>query len=1161
MMRPNNIRVRLLGVALLTLASATLCHGQLGTGVVAGTITDPSGAVMAGAAVTLVNDATGVEHTAPTNSVGIYRFNFVDVGSYTLRVSAKGFSNYEVVKLVVTVGQTVTNDIRMELAKATTQTITVEAGGVQLVQTSSSEVSGLVDRNTLASLPLEVRDPTAFVNLLPGAIPSAIGNQEFNGSTRGSAVNGARGGTGNFLLDGFDNNDQGQGGRGKNTIGTIPGAVTGVSPDAIQEFRVVTNNFSAQYGRQGGFVADAVMKSGSNQLHGSAFEYNRNQSITANDFFTNRAHGKDSLVRNQFGGSLGGPIRKDKTFIFGTIEIQRLRQSAPFVVASITPAFIDFVRSGQFATFHETDPSGYCNVVLLAPCPGAFSHSRTLGPIASQLLQQFPFPAPTSNFTKTSGGFLFGGLNYPVDLFGDVDIRNRSIFNENRFNVKLDHNISANDRITGSMAFDDFDDTESSLGTDDSPSSGSPYFPSVSPARSQNWGVTYTHIFSPTLLNELKISYLRFNSGFPRVVAPNVPALSTAFDSLSSAGVEIGMSSAVPQDFTDNQFQYQDHVAITHGRHSFKVGAEYRRTRNGSVFAALRDGELSFYDAENLLTDGNFGGDDDTLEGSSNGGFYLAGASVNPVTGQKPEYYRGFRANEAGAYIQDDWKVRPRLTLNIGLRWDYYGPPHNFRPGLDSNYYFGAGIVPLTAPSSATRAPNPFFPVNSLAYAGEATGQFIQRDHDIWNKDTNNFAPRFGFAWDVRGNQKTVVRAGGGVFYDRFWNNLFENIRFNPPFFSFNELGSLINGVPVSPLETPGLYAVPIDTALYTNPAFQALPSARHMDQNMVAPYMEQFFFGVQRQLTGSMVLEVNYIGTLGHKLIGVVDLNTFPGRSLPSSARDPVTGLRFSRTRPNPKLGRDNARGNFYNSNYHGLQVQVTKRMSHGLQFQSNYTYSKALDYMSDAFNNRASAGGAGIRPMDTMNRKLDYGRADFDLRHRFVTSLIYDLPVFQQNRWAGGWSVDSIITVQRGLPFAVIDTGNDYNHDGSLTDRPDFVGPGPIESVINHSKSPADAYFKTDGFVAPILDPNVNLGLWRDGRVGRNVLTGPGLATVDFSLAKKFRIRESSSIQLQFNFFNIFNRANFTLPQGDLSSSQFGRSTATFGPRIGQFAARIDF
>ncbi|MFB3922565.1 MAG: TonB-dependent receptor domain-containing protein [Terriglobia bacterium] len=1131
----------------LGLATTSTLFAQGGKGVVTGTVMDPSGAAIPNAIVTLTNEGTGIVRTAATNTAGLYRFDFADVGSYTLKASAQGFADFEVAGLIVTVGQTVTNDVHMELARGTVQTITVEAGGVQLVQTARSDVSGLVDRNTLSQLPLEVRDPSAFVNLMPGSVPSALGNIEFNGSTRGAAVNGSRGGTGNFIIDGFDNNDQGQGGRSHNTVGTIPGAITGISPDAIQEFRVETNSFTAQYGRQSGFVADAVMKSGTNTLHGSVFEYNRNQSITANDFFSNRNGTKDSLVRNQFGGSLGGPIRKDKTFIFGAVEIQRMRQGAPNVVTSITPQFVDFVRSGGYADFMETDPNGACMQVLGATCPGAFDNSRTLGPIASDLVNKYPYPAPTSNFSNETGGYfpaIFGvPITYPVNVFGDADVRNNTKLNENRFSIKVDHTIGDRDRLTGLMAFDDYDTVDSSLGTD---GLGSPYFPITALSRAQNWGLSYTHTFSPSILNEAKISFLRHNSEFPRDIDPNVPSIIPALD---PTGVGIGMTSGLPQNFTDNQFQYQDHIAITRGKHSFNVGAEYRRTRNGSIFNASEFGFVLPWDIENLLTDGWAAADFENAAFGEPflGSYYLLEASINPQTGEKPEYYRGYRANELGFYVQDDWKVASRLTLNLGLRWDYFGVPHNFRPGLDSNFFFGEATVPID-----TTSDNPFFPRNSVPYAREATAAFQQRDHELWNKDKNNFAPRFGFAWDITGNQKTVLRGGFGVYYDRMWNNLFENIRFNPPLFSFNDVGFLINGVAAGPVVTPDLYSIPIVTSAYNNPAYQPKPSPRHMDQNMVAAYTEQVHMGIQHELGNNMMVEFNYIGTFGHKLTGVVDLNTFPGR---------IAGD-FSSRRPNNTIGSDNARGNYFNSNYHAFQFQLTKRMSRGLQFQSNYTWSKALDYVSDAFNNRAASGNNGISTMDVMNRALDYGRADFDLRHRFVSSVIYDLPFFRSNRWAGGWRIGSIVSIQSGLPFNIYDGNADTNGDGKFIDRPDFTGNGnPDVVAVNHSVSPADGYLRTQYFEDAVMDPKVNDGLWRDGRLGRNTLTGPGYANLDFTVNKAFRLTERASISVQFNFFNIFNRSNFALPENNMASNSFGQSTATFGPRIGQFAARIDF
>jgi hypothetical protein len=355
------------------LAFPLVSYSQKGKGVAQGTATDPSGASVPGAVVTLTNMAIGKSRSAQTDTDGLYQFEFVDVGQYTLRLDAKGFAVYEVVEVEVTVDQTVVVNAKLELAKSTT-TVRVEARGVQLVDTANAEVSGLISRTTIANLPLEIRDATAFVNLQPGAVPGV-----FNGSARGAAVNGMRGGMGNFEVDGADNNDAGQGGASHNTIGTLSGGLVSISPDAVQEFRVVMNNYSAEYGRMAGFVTDTVLKSGSNQLHGSAFEYNRNSATTANDFFSNKAGFHDQLVRNQFGGSLGGPIKKDKVFLYGAVEWQRLRQTVPITVTSVTPQFIEFVQTGQFASFvnENRKPFGLTHPI---DCNNPKNYGCTLGP-------------------------------------------------------------------------------------------------------------------------------------------------------------------------------------------------------------------------------------------------------------------------------------------------------------------------------------------------------------------------------------------------------------------------------------------------------------------------------------------------------------------------------------------------------------------------------------------------------------------------------------------------------------------------------------------------------------------------------------------------------------------------------------------------------------
>lgn len=412
-----------------------------GNAALTGTVTDQTGATVAGATVTATNIATNVADSTQTSGGGLYRFPTLPVGSYKISIQATGFKSANVENVVLTVGQIVTQDVKLEVG-APTESVTVVASGEQLAQSSDSSVSQLLNRSVWENYPLENRDTNEFVNLLPGAVPDG-----FAGSTRGAAVNGARGGMGNFLVEGYDNNDQGQGGRGA----LVSGGITSISPEAIEEYRVITNSYSAQYGKAGGFVSDTVLRSGTNEWHGSLFEYNRVQKLAANDFFSNSADIKDSLVRNQFGGSFGGPIVKDKTFAFGSVEIQRLRQGSPLTAVSTTQQFLDFVQSGGFATFHESDPNGICMQFNGAACPGAFSNSAQLGAIFNSLRSSQPFPLATSGLSNRGASLLTDGLIYPVPVYGNVSVTNSSQTNIGRFTTKVDHQMGETNRFTGTF--------------------------------------------------------------------------------------------------------------------------------------------------------------------------------------------------------------------------------------------------------------------------------------------------------------------------------------------------------------------------------------------------------------------------------------------------------------------------------------------------------------------------------------------------------------------------------------------------------------------------------------------------------------------------------------------------------------------------------------
>ncbi len=1192
---PGTVKqVLLLVVTALCLVPAAWAQG---TGEITGIITEPTGAVIANTEVKLINSATNVVRTTQTTAAGVYRFiNVPVVGLYAVEIAAKGFQPTRVIGIVVTVGTVSTQDIRLKIGPAS-ETVTVPASP-ELAQPTTSALSQLLYRQLWTSLPNLAGDPNAFVELVAGSVPQAQ-----SGQYRSAVVNGARSGAGNFLLDGTSNYEQGEAGAGQ--VGeSVGGSSTAIPPDAIQEVRVVTHGFPAEFGQAGGFIVDTALRSGTNAFHGSLFEYNRVQALAANNFFSNRTEDplnpghtvKDSLVRNQFGGSLGGPVIKNKTFFFVSADIHRLRYSEPVRATAANGAFLDWVNAGGLQRWAESDPFGICMQNLGSACPGAFAHSASLGPLFNSISAISGFPTaniapgpcyPTGNPNDpnlydslanpcagqgvwTSPDFRTRYLTvYPMSPYGDIWMNTPTAENEYRISGKVDHRFSDKDQISAFYLLQDADWANPYLGGQGALSS----FTLRQLGRGQNVGITWNHSFSPTVLHVLKAAYLRHVLNFPSPPGTNgMPSMGTAFDALQTG---IGAYGALPQDFTDNQFQFQEQLSFVHGKHSFKTGWEYRRIRNGSYFVANRYGFYGAYSLEDLLTDLYFDEEvDRALFGEPVLGSATAVLAVDNTTGKSPDFYRGFRANEIAAYFQDDWRITPRLTFNWGIRWEYFGPPHNFKPGTDSNFYFGTNVTPI-----ATTSTNPFFPKNNPFYAGVATATYQIRDHEIWNKDTNNFGFRLGFAWDVLGNQKLVLRVGGGIMYDRIFNNVYENIRFNPPFFALNGLGYFTNYIPIGSMTTPGIYSYPFSStsfAYFNDPKYAAVSSPRHMAQGTVTPYYEQVHAGIQSEFAKNYLLEVNYVGTFGHKLFGYRNINTFNGRmacantytSLSNSeqylrcqAAGWLTG--WKTTRINTTVAADNYRSNDYSSNYHGMQVIVRKAFSSGLQFDTSYTWSKALDTMSDIFMGRNSP-----TVTDTMNPNYDYGPADFDMRHRFVATLVYELPFLKKNQWLGGWSVNTALVWQSGVHISPQsgDILYDANKDGTATDRLVPVG-GSAGSTLNNPGLDQGwghgvPYFDPSRWVEYSCPMDVNQGLWCNPPIGRNTMVGPGFEQIDMGLGKTFKVAERINLTVQANFFNLLNHTNFNLPNAfKVDPAHFGTITAAYPARQTQLALRLDF
>jgi len=1159
-------------LAFVVLALSVGAFAQGGAGELTGLVTDSTGAVVSGVEVKLSNTATGEVHTTVTTPAGIYAFPSLPiVGTYTLEVGSKGFKSTKVQNIIVSVGTITSRDVKLEIGTATEQ-VTVEAAA-QIVEAESSALSQLIDRRVWENMPIEARNSNDFINLVAGAVPE----QQAGGTFRGAAVNGVRTGGGNYMVEGVDNNEQGQGGVA--ICGTAcggGGSNTSISPDAIEEYRVITHDFSAEYGKVGGFVTDTVLKSGTNKWHGSLFEYNRIQALTAQDWFSNAGGVTDHLVRNQFGGSVGGPIIKDKTFFYASFEEHRLRVSTPSVGSSLTQQFYDFVNSGQLATY----------VNSIAPCSGIAGGCpllpTTVGPIFQSQLQKFPqampivnstvdcasqttFPNPCTSFDAW-GQNLFGVIgDYPVPIFGTATESDVTPLDQYRMSVKFDHTISSKDRLGVTYLLENVHTTSNIDG-----GSGTFGVPLDNPNRAQTLGISWTHTLSPTALNQFKIGYVRHTANF---IAPGTAGIPAFFSVDAEAGT-FGSSSGIPQFFTDNEFQYKDDISVTRGKHQLKFGGEYRRTRNGSTFSNDASGTFANWGTEALITDGVFtDAIDNAYYGGNNaygaGGWYYASASVVPSTGKVPNFYRGYRANEVAFYGQDDWRVNSRLTVNLGLRWEYFGPPHNFQANIDSNVYFGTGVTPIPClklvggvPTPCTGTPNPFFPSTSQYYAYEASAQFQVHNTSIWNKDTNNFGPRVGFAWDMLGNSKLVLRAGWGTFFDRLYNNVFENIRFNAPYFA-DEVGGLFRaGAPLGPIKNPGLLTIPFTSnAAFLDPNIVPVlpkPVPRHIDQNLVTAYYMQHSFGLQYAIAKDFALEANYVGTLGRKLIGIENRNTFDGR---------ISGAGQT-NRPNPFFNSDNARGNYYGSNYNAFDVTLRKRFSHGLSMNANYTYAKSLDELSDVFRARNTA----ISATDVQNLRVDYGPSDFDIRHRVVVSFDYDLPIFRGNKLLGGWTVNSIISWNTGAPIGFLDGSSDANKDGVRTDRPEFIGSGSVlHSIVGKEINGVYQYLDPTQFAqstACLTNPAIDNhgGFWCNSNLGRGAIPGPMFTNVDFGVSKTFKINERAGFRFDANFFDVLNHPNFKNPDGNFvdNGGTFGQSLATIpgaGHRVTQLAVRFDF
>ncbi len=1038
--------------------------GQVQNGEITGTVADPSGAVVPGAKIVLRNLGTNYEIQAQTNGEGVYTAKELSIGNYLVRVEAHGFKTTEATNLVLNAGRVLRVDFKLLLGERT-EVVEVTDADVH-VNTETSRLSQTVDSTQIANLPLNGRNVYDLIQYAPGAT-NMRGVMYENGAN--TVVNGVRENFNGFLINGVSNK------------GLSGGPVNQPIQDTVQEFQFLTLNNSVEFGNSAGAITNLVTKSGTNQLHGSVWEFLRNDVFDANPFFANHfpdpADRKKSPLRlNQFGTTLGGPLKKDKVFFFAAYQGDRFLTSNPGLVLAESPEFRravisafpnsvaallysnfppdfkgapsitlrDYVTSGAFSGFGFPTFADYICPTAETGITSAISgkFGRLFGVEQADIDQMngggcpgdSPYSLPQPGAFNRDESFLVQVLNS-----GNSQV-DQNLFNGNEASLRLDYNFSQKDRF-----FSQFNWARSTNRFNASPNILRGFLnPSI--ITTPNFQFSYIHVFTPAVLNEFRAGYTR-NSFVVTADLPGVPSI--GFD---DGTLGFGSYSGYPQTFRENIYNYTDLVSVNHGKHSLKAGGELRRNIENSDWDV---GRPSYYFFDSLF----FAIDSPYFEGAGVDPGIISGTPAHLETN-----IRHWRNWEVGAYLQDDWKISKRFTLNLGIRYDLY-TRHTELNSLATTFLKGPGknfidnITTGTGQIKNASTPCPGDPLATIA--GECGPGGFAPAKVLGRGDHNNFGPRVGFAWDVFGNGKTSLRGGFGVSYEGTLYNPLSNTRWNPPFYSANGISNFlagdVNDVVYGPVDGgQPTFLGPAPPAQHSGTGMQATGNISGWDpsnpqlagissivfpEGIRDPYVENWFLGVQRELRSSTTLEVNYVGTAGRKLFRAESVNRIPGARLPegtcvtdtfgrklcSQVNSNLAGNHLEINpagRLNPNYGRLRVWQNSVNSIYQGLQISVKKKMSHGFQVGGNYTYSHSIDGGSTWHSGQTTANGFGAGDSfttDLTRPQLDRGNSTFDIRQRFTFNYVWEIPFFLNRHRTlspllAGWQWNGIWSLQTG-------------------------------------------------------------------------------------------------------------------------------------------------
>ncbi len=1147
-----------------------------------GRVVDQSGGAIPGVTVTATKTDTGEVRTVVTDDTGDWEVRALTAGAYTLAFEMTGFKKLTRSGINVTTSEMVTVNTQMELGELG-QTIEVQADA-EMVSSTSATVIKTLDKRELEALPTSSRNFTQLLIIEPGVsadISELLGNDNASISP---SVNGARTTNNSFSYNGIDVtnllccNDVVGGSGGSLSRNMAP------APETLEEVKLQTSLFDAATGRNGGGNFQLVSKSGTNEFHGTAYWYLQNDKLIANEFFFNRAGiERPTLRRNEAGFTIGGPIIQNKTFFFGSY--QGTRATTSFVnQASNT------VRMPQGLTDDRSDAAiDQFATSLWTPNHGPVTLSA-INPISRALLKaQFPdgtYLIPSGD--KGQNCTLLEDQNAPSCQVTRVI---PASYEQNQFSIGIDHQLFESNKLSGKFFFTD----QPSVDPLDS-SSALTRFEVKEQTAQRSISLTDVHVLGPTTVNEFKAGFFRNNNstfavpyftnaefGINNPLAGMRPDLSQiqingALD--SGDRITFGTPSNDTRD-VQNSFLYGDTLSFTRGKHSFRVGGEYRRHQMNGNLQEDKHGRIRTKSWFDFL-----------MVGFRDPADRNRARQMNDIILNYGQTIRGYRMSDFNAFLADDWKVAPNLTLNLGIRWEYFGYPYEVN-GMLSSFDYEAALATGKAKDGFLFASN--FKPESIP-GGTAEPLRLSDNRSIQSADLNNFMPRIGFAWSPGGNSRFVIRGGYGMFFERISGGFANSLRMSAPFMreaqfsnasSYNVWPSDVAALPFPDFVVGFDDGEPmLATAADPETEFESFET-QVIDPNLATPYLQQWSLNVQWEFMPNFLFEIGYAGSKGTKLLQIananmaIDVDTigfmprfgdvpgggwtgnyydlqgededeFVNVDAPPSwcdvTDDPGDCTLSAEVRA-PIMGFDEDEGvnTLYsngNSAYHSLQASLQKRFSRGYMYNVNYTFSRSIDTFSDESEYQIQN--------DQKNWHLNRGLSDFHRKHRLVLSGTWDLP-FRGNRVLNGWSLSGIGTFQSGTPFTVID--DDYSAFLFETSdpRPILVGTHEDQTTNGPVNERIDNYLNRSAFASsgPYF-----------GNLGRNTVMGPDQRRVDLVVAKLTPIREAVSLEFRAEFFNAFNTVSFRNPESDMTESSFGEIEATRGgPRVIQLGLKLKF